>query len=100
MTVSDTLNHIAPGSEGIDRIKDEGRRNPNRLQSIWFGFSLILVEAPRLIVMNLLITLWSLVTGIISSIVGFLAMTVTTLLWAITSLVLGFAGKLERRNGE
>jgi hypothetical protein len=88
--LSRKANMAMPGFDRIKRIEDD-RKNPSRMRSIWLGVSGVFVTLPQVV----FATGSTLIIPIAVAIWGFLTTSFAAVLWLITAIVLGFAGKLE-----
>jgi len=96
MNLLERMNKIMPGVDRADRIREAGRFNPSWLESVWLGFSIILVELPAILVTNI----WCLLRDLVLSLSVFICIILQTIIWSFTSIVLGLLGKMERTDNE
>ncbi len=95
MSISSKLNWLMPGVQHVERIKDD-RVNPNRLQSMWLGFSVGMAELPVLLVMHIVMFLYAIAIALCT----FIATIGMSFAFVGASLILGVKGKMERRDHE
>lgn len=86
--IADFANYILPGMERVGRLTQG--RNPSYLRSVYLGIVAPIISLPQLII-----------TGLIGFVIGLAAVfwiaflgVVTTVLWFVTSIVLGLLGRL------
>ena len=94
-SISNKLNWLMPGVQHVARIKDD-RVNPNRLESMWLGFSAGVAELPVLLMMHIVMFLYAIAIALCT----FIATIGMSFAFVGASLVLGVKGKIERRDHE
>lgn len=86
--IANFANYILPGMERVGRLTQG--RNPSYLRSVYLGVVAPIISMPQLIITGLV----AFVIGLTAVIwMGFLSI-LTTVMWFVTSIVLGFLGRL------